>query len=460
MYGFARPLRFLASALAALGVAACADQAPTGIRPPDAAAHGDRVGPGPNGRHVIVMKDGASTMNNLVAQVQALGGQVVRTQPDINVLTVQGLTDAAAAALSNRGDVDGIRQDESVRMIPPRDRIIGRVMQAQSGQSGAAFFTQFQWNMRQIRADKAWAVTKQGTGALVCILDTGIDPNHIDLQGKVDLGISTSFVAAEPDILDRNFHGTFVSALVSSNGLGIASVAPDARLCTIKVIDQTGSGSFSDLISGIMYAAQHGADVINMSLGAYVQIQTRSDVELIVALQRAIDFAKRRGTVAVAAAGNDTANLARDARNVIEIPAQLAGVISVGATAPVNQQHFDAIASYSNVGFPGVDVFAPGGDLVAGGVLQDLIISACSGLVPGCESEQTYVLGAGTSFSSPHVAGEAAVISSDFPRDPRVDKVTACIERTADHPRGLFIDPLYGFGRIDVLRAAICGGRH
>ena len=144
---------------------------------------------------------------------------------------------------------------------------------------------------------------------------------------------------------------------------------------------------------------------------------------------------------------------------MIEIPAQLKGVISVGATAPVNQQNFDAIASYSNVGFPGVDVFAPGGDLVAGGVVPDLILSACSGQVPGCESELVYVFAAGTSFSSPHVAGEAAVISSDFARDPRVDKVTACIELTSDHPRGLFVDPLYGFGRIDVQRAAVCGGR-
>lgn len=449
-----RQMRVVLAALVAAGGAACSDQAPT------APALGSRVqahAAGRDHRHVIIMKDGATSMAALTAQVQSLGGQILRTQPDIDVVTVSGLSDAAATVIANRADVEGVQQDSAIRMIPPREQMIGRPIHLESDQSGAFFFPAFQWNMRQIKADKAWLVTNQGSGELVCVLDTGIDPDHIDLQGKVNLSLSTSFVAAEPDIIDHNLHGTFVSALISSNGLGIASVAPDAQLCAIKVLSANGQGNFSDLIAGIMYAAKHKVDVINMSLGAYITIRTKADVQLVVALQRAVNFALRHGTVPVAAAGNDTVNLATDSPRNLAIPAQIAGVIDVGATAPVNQQDFDRITTYSNVGFPGVLVFAPGGDLVPGGSTADLILSACAATaVPQCAGEATYLLGGGTSFSSPLVAGEAAVIASDFKHDPRVGKVTSCITLTSDHPTGRVIDPLYGFGRIDVLNAARC----
>jgi len=406
---------------------------------------------------VIVMKNGATGMADLVAQVQSLGGRLVRTEPDINVVTVSGLSDAAAAVIANRHDVDGLQADSAIPMIPPREQIMGQPIQAQTDQTGAFFFQAFQWNIRQIKADQAYLASNQGSNTLVCVLDSGIDPNHIDLQGKVDLGISTSFVAAEPDIIDHNFHGTFVSALISSNGLGIASVAPDAKLCMIKVLGANGMGTISDLISGIVYAAKHNVNVINMSLGALVAVKGPDDVHVVVALQRAIDFAVKHGTVPVAAAGNNATNLSTAGPHVIEIPAELPGVISVGATAPVDQQNFDRIASYSNVGFPGVDVFAPGGDQVQGSVLSDLIISACAATaVPQCAGEATYVFGAGTSFASPHVAGEASVITSDLTSDRSVGHLTACIKTTTDHPTGKVVDPLYGYGRIDVLTAAGC----
>jgi subtilisin family serine protease len=370
---------------------------------------------------------------------------------------VRGLSDAAAAVIANRSDVDGLQADSAIPMIPPREQIMGQPIQAQSDQTGAFFFQAFQWNMRQIKADQAYLASNQGNGTLVCVLDTGVDPDHIDLQGKEDLGISTSFVASEPDIIDHSFHGTFVSALISSNGLGIASVAPDAKLCMIKVLDANGMGTISDLISGIVYAANHHANVINMSLGALVSVKGPDDVHLVNALKRAIDFAIKNGTVPVAAAGNNAVNLSTAGPHVMEIPAEISGVISVGATAPVGQQNFDRIASYSNVGFPGVDVFAPGGDQVQGSVLPDLIISACAATaVPQCAGEATYVFGAGTSFASPHVAGEASVIISDQTHDPSVGHLTACIETTSDHPTGKVVDQLYGHGRIDVLTAASC----
>ena len=449
-----RHLRALTVLLAAAGAAACSDL-------PTAPSLGENVradlGAGAPPQHLIVMKQGATSMADLVAQVQSLGGHLVRAVPEINVVTVSGLSDAAAAVIANRSDVDGLQADPEIAMIPPREQILGTPIQAQSDQTGAFFFQAFQWNIRQIKADQAYLTSSQGNGTLVCVLDTGIDPNHLDLQGKVDLGISTSFVPSEPDIIDHNFHGTFVSALISSNGLGMASVAPDAKLCMIKVLDKNGMGSFSSVIAGIVYAATHGANVINMSLGALDTIKRPDDVHLVDAIKRAINFAIKNGTVPVAASGNNAVNLSTAGPHVMEIPAEIPGVISVGATAPVAQQDFDRIASYSNLGFPGVDVFAPGGDEVQGSVLQDLIISACAATaVPQCAGEISYVFGAGTSFASPHVAGEAAVVVSDFAKGESVGHLTACIESSADHPTGKEVDPLYGHGRIDVLTAAAC----
>ena len=440
----------ICTALGAL--AACSDQTPMAPRAPMAS----RAGPQPL-RHMIVLKDGA-TAQQVADQVSALGGAVERRHDAINVLTAHGLSAAAVAALTARSDVEGIRADVKVQMIPPRERMLGKRVKLASDQSGAFFFDAFQWDMRQIKADKAWLVSKQGKKTLVCVLDSGIDPDHIDLQGKVDLNISKSFVATEPDIIDHLFHGTFVSALISTNGLGMASVAPDTRLCMIKVIDATGQGSFDDLISGILYAADQHADVINMSLGAYFQITSKDDIQLIIAVQRAINYALKKKVLPVAAAGNEGINLATDPPDFIELPAQAFGVISVGATGPQNQQNFDHIPSYSNVGFPGVEVFAPGGGDYDPEInnFTDLVFSACASAVPGCEDEESYIFANGTSFGPPHVVGEAAVIASDLPGNDKPLTLNTCVALTSDHPTGRFIDPIYGFGRIDVLRATKC----
>ena len=99
------------------------------------------------------------------------------------------------------------------------------------------------------------------------MLDTGIDPQHIDIEGRVDLMtsvITSPVFPGDLDPLDYNSHGTLNAGFIASNGIGVASVAPDSRLCSIKVLRVTGSGSFGDIITGIVLAAQSGAGVINM----------------------------------------------------------------------------------------------------------------------------------------------------------------------------------------------------
>src|SRR5690606_9086941 len=181
------------------------------------------------------------------------------------------------------------------------------------------------------------------------------------IAGKVDVTKSASFIPSEPFIEDLNFHGTFVAGIIASNGLGVASVAPDATLCAVKVLDFTGSGPLGGVLAGIVHAADVGADVADVSLGLYVP--KNPSVKIIYDLfTQAVAYARERQTLVVAASGNDGANLDEDG-DMISIPAEVPGVISVTATGPINQMEFDRLAAYANIGGRkgGVDIAAPGG---------------------------------------------------------------------------------------------------
>jgi subtilisin family serine protease len=426
---------------------------------------------GSNGerRYVIVLKEGVTA--DLRPAIEKAGGKVKASNQQIGVYTVSGLSDAAVAALAQRVDVEAVTADVKVQWIPPMSQRKVRVIHGNSAnlrkhtdQSGAAFFTVWQWNMRVIQADKAWLSTNQGRGALVCVLDTGIDPTHLDTQGKVDESLSTSFIEDEAPNTDGDGHGTFVAAIVSSNGVGVASVAPDAVLCSIKVLDKTGLGNFGDVISGIYAATVNGADVINMSLGAYFSRNEEGAKELVHALQRAVNFAFGHGVLVVAATGNDGVNLNTDSKDMIEAPAELDHVQSVGATGPFNQTNFDHIPSYSDFGRSGVDVFAPGGgDAIVddnGNITNptDLIIGPCSPSTinfGGC-TPADYLIGNGTSFATAHVSGEGAVIESQLQRDQTGARLADCIDKSADKITGKRNDRILAHGRINVLRGASC----
>jgi len=468
--------------LATLVLAACADApiaptedvATTGLTPVAATAFARAQG---ETDRVIVELKGAESAS-FAREVEKLGGKIERRHlGEYNLMVTSGLGPNAIASLAARSDVGSIAHDARVQWIPkstnaqhrrgePRPVVRG------PDQSSACFFDAFQWNMRVTRASDAWTRTPAGSGTTVYVLDTGIDPEHIDLAGRVDLTRSRSFAEREPgDIRDYNAHGTFVSTLVSSNGICVASVAPLATVVAVKVLDASGSGTFSDVIAGIIYAADQGADVINLSLGSMADLKVPEWRQLVHYLQAAVRYAQKKGAVVVAAAGNGDANfvgidLSQLPRNLLFVPAELDGVVSVGATGPVAQTNFDRLATYSNFGFTrdgdgGVDLFAPGGDFVAESVIFDLIISACSeytvdadGLPTICPGNDFYFVDIGTSAAAPMVSGAAAVTRSlaGAPRRSR-DKVVDCLLRSADRigPRSTF-----GHGRLNVLNAARC----
>lgn len=460
------------TAAVAISLVACSDDSVPPLTGPDVRAPGTPapslavMAPAQPADHYVVLFDNGVPVDFSV-EVERLGG-AIGIEDDFEKLgarAVSGIDDADASRLARIGGVRSVTRDLMVQWIPPVEEFALQEIEAgpspgsdtDTDQSGAFFFNRFQWYLRVIEADKAWLSTSQGAGTSVAILDTGIDDNHSDTQGNVDLGRSTSVLTPgsspcgpgdEGSIADLNFHGTFVGAEVVSNGLGMGSVAPDATLIGVKVLNCLGSGSFTDVVSGIMHAADVGADVINMSLGAVIDRSQPGAQALLSFLQSGVDYAVDRGVVVVASAGNDGLVFDDDDNGLIHIPSMLDDVLSVGATAPVNQMQFDKPATYTNLGEEGVDVMSPGGDFVAGGVIEDLILSACStqSLFFGC-GPASYLIGSGTSFASPLAAGTAAVAIAEGQEGDE------CVEEGAEE---IGDHELFGEGRINVLGAVAC----
>ncbi|WP_350279254.1 S8 family serine peptidase [Kribbella sp. HUAS MG21] len=283
-------------------------------------------------------------------------------------------------------------------------------------------YANYQKYLPTVRVNTAWDLSKSAGAQTIGVLDTGVDAGHPDLVGHLLPGYNTFNTALPPN--DGEGHGTAVTGIIAAgtnNGVGIAGVAWNAKVRPVKVLDDTGSGDDANLINGINWAVKNGVRVINMSLGG------EGDNPI---LHTAIKNAVNAGVVLVAAAGNTGA----DSSN--HFPGAYPEVLSVGAT---NQA--GVLTSFSSYG-DAVDIAAPGHDITS--------------TAPRAQTEpgyEPYWLGlGGTSFSSPIVAGVAALVRNKWPSFTPA-QVMARLKATARDagPRGT--DPYYGAGILDAYQA-------
>ncbi len=278
-----------------------------------------------------------------------------------------------------------------------------------------------QWNMYKIKASdassSAWTYSKSNSATKIAILDTGIDNYHEDLASKV---VVERNCTSNPTNDDLYGHGTRVAGIasaVTNNGIGVAGVGYNASLMDVKVLDDTGSGAYSWIADCIVWAADNGAKVINLSLGGSGNSKT---------LQNAVNYAWNRGVILTAAAGNSGSQSP-------SYPAYYSNVIAVGATDQNDQK-----ASWSNYG-KWVDVAAPGVNIFS--TLPSHINTI--GIVD-------YGNLSGTSMATPHVAGLAALIWPTSLGGSN-SNVRRQIEQTADKINGT--GKYWTYGRINALSA-------
>lgn len=428
---------------------ACRDALPT---KPEARAFKPelaRVATPASGRHVFVLNGNIPA--EFADRVAASGGSVVSAMPNIGVIVTEGLSDAAASALAGKNAVAPDYEGQWVPADALSSVTLSTPMEITSAKPAlSALFLPFQWNMFQIHAPEAWATRSGIPSVRVAILDTGLDPDHIDQRGLIDMAASRAFVASTagpPAWADDNAHGTFVGSIVTSNNVGVAGVAPNVTLVAVKVLAKNGRGPISAILAGIYYATDMAkVQVINMSLGLGFPKNAEGASTVLSAFNRAINYAHSKGVLVVSASGNEFTDLQHDG-NFVEVPCETGVQLCVSATGLA-----DTHAVYSNYGTNAINVAAPGGDSPPPSPADPVggwILGPCSSRV--CGNIGSYLVGTGTSFSSPHVAGLGALLDSQFGGQLTASQMITLIQQNADDIGKPGADPFFGKGRINVV---------
>ncbi len=274
----------------------------------------------------------------------------------------------------------------------------------------------YEWDISYTEADKAWPLIKQKREIKVAVLDTGVDYTHPDLKNRVLKSKGYNFVDNNSDAMDDNGHGTHVSGIIAANAndnIGIAGIdgTLDVKIIPIKVLNSNGEGEVNDIVKGIKYAADNGADIINLSFGANEKSKS---------IAEAISYAKSKGAFVVAAAGNDN----EDSDNIS--PAGDGAFTVAAMSYNYKKASFSDYGSCIKVSAPGVEILST---------------------VPG-----GYEAWDGTSMAAPVATGIAAMVKAE---DPNLSpsQIEDVLDSTAKDIMSKGKDKQSGYGLIDAYNA-------
>lgn len=421
----------------------------------------------------LVLTDNFSS--EIEAEILKLKTKISRNLSEIGMIVVESEEPGFIEKAKKIKGVTNVLPDVEMQWLKPEKADEAQFIALSIG-SDENFFG-FQWGLQAIEAPGAWDEGYTGTGVKVFILDSGIDAEHPDLAPNLNTALSTSFVPGEDYNIHPGLyfnHGTHVAGIIGAvDGpdlgvvdFGMIGVAPHAELIAVKVLSEyTGSGSFSGINAGIVYAANNGANVINMSLGteiprngffaelpdgSIVKVGANEVAAYINAVQMAITYAYQKGALVVVAASNDGLD-ANHTKNLVIIPASLNHLMAVSATAPYGfafdpTTDLDVPASYTNYGQSLIDVAAPGGDFDYPGDFwwYDMVFSTVS---------NGWGFAAGTSMAAPHVAGTAALVFEKLGTDATPAQVMSVLRQSADDLGKPGKDEYFGNGRINAFKA-------
>jgi subtilisin family serine protease len=403
------------------------------------------------------------------ADVAAAGGTFVASYPEIGVVVATSTSATFASKISANILVKGVAITTGASSPSSPVRIPDRLLPAPPPPSGTGEpLSSMQWNLSQIHAPQALSITQGSKSVVVGILDSGIDDQTVvDLQGQVDHSRSATCIGGvantDPAVWSNDIigHGTHVAGIIGAkiNGKGIAGIAPGVTLAAVK-LSEDGFIYPEAFICGVQWGAAHGFDLINASLFTdpwyYTCPSDPNQAVILEAEQRSVSYASSKGVTVIAAASNENQDLAhpttdpfsptnmastpRPVTSVCKLlPAELQGVVAVSAVGGDTN-----LAYYSNYGLDVIDITAPGGDLhvavpsdPSGQIVSTIPsyseiyqqanawngrigIGCTDGLDPNdpnanpATCAETYALLQGTSMSTPHVTGVAALILSRY----------------------------------------------
>ncbi|WP_256296875.1 S8 family serine peptidase [Haloarchaeobius salinus] len=401
------------------------------------------------------------------------GVEVVHEMPGIKLAVVTG----DEGALRSSNGVKEFAPDIELELNEPEPNAEVPTFDASDyeGQPGDSL----QWDKADLNVPEAHETT-EGEGTRVAVIDSGVLETHPDLAGPLNLDLSRNFTddGGDHNPVGGGDHGTHVAGIVAADnggGLGVNGTAPKTDLVDCRVFSAEGGASFADILAAVVYSANVGADVANLSLGAYPVPRQANGQFYGKVLNSAMTYANREGTLLVIAAGNDSADLQHD-KNFISLPNEGAQALSVSATGPigyglsfdpdVTESPPESPAFYTNYGTNAITLGAPGGDADTSltdpvdGVpayAYDLVFNTVFTYedTDGDGEPDTQVPGygwkAGTSMAAPNVAGAAALVKSANP-NYNANQVEAALKQAADVPDG-YGKEYYGSGYLNIVDA-------